>query len=87
MDKEQAALALGTYILNAIQYMQDERLDFGNQLIIPYQLKPKANFPEFITNISITMPTYLERYYERGEIRTRTVTMAEFYNWPKVERD
>lgn len=80
MKKEEFATILGNHILNAIQKIQDEKKDFGQEIIVPFKIPQTSNEPDFIFSVGLKMPRFVIRDIDGN---SKVITMAEYYGWNK----
>lgn len=84
MNKEEFAKQIGLHILNSIQQMQEDKKDFGNEIIIPFKLPQTSDQPEWISSFKIGIPYFIDIYLDKNLNRVhKRVTMAEYYGWKK----
>jgi hypothetical protein len=83
MSENDLALKMGLHILNSIKKMQDTKKDFGQELIIPFNMPGTSNEPDFMFSIKLQMPRFSQINLDGSII---SITMAEYYEWSKCKQ-
>lgn len=76
------ALKIGSCILEQINKMQEDKKDFGQNLIIPIRMPTISGEPPWTFTVSLGMPRFSQINYD-GTITS--FTMAEYFKWGKTD--
>lgn len=83
MTRNQLASKIGHHILDSIDIMKKNKTDFGHSFVVPIILDRKSDKYDWLTSVTIAMPSFMRQIFKNGKYDFERITMAQYYGWKK----